>query len=70
MFIQTLSNPAKATGSNLAGITYVVSRMGWYCSPTKRLLNKDSIVVGSESFETILQQLEKTVVLLYKALLY
>jgi hypothetical protein len=42
--------------------------MGWYCALTE-LLNKDRIVVGSESFETIRQQLEKTIVTLYKALL-
>ena len=41
--------------------------MDWYCDLTEHLLNKDNIVVGSESFETILQQLEKRVVVLYKA---
>jgi hypothetical protein len=69
MSIQILLNSAKAIRSNLAGITHVVSRMDWYCSLTEHLLNKDNIVVGSESFETTLQQLEKTVVALYKALL-
>jgi hypothetical protein len=43
--------------------------MDWYCNLTELLLNKDNIVVGNKSFETILQQLEKTVVALYKALL-
>jgi hypothetical protein len=43
--------------------------MDWYCALTEHLLNKDNIVVGSESFEAILQLLEKTVVALYKALL-
>jgi N-terminal domain of NWD NACHT-NTPase len=67
--IQILLNPAKAIRSNLAGITHVVSRMDWYCSLTELLLNKDNIVAGSESLEAVLQQLEKTVVALYKALL-
>lgn len=67
--LQILLNPAKATRSNLTGIAHVVSRMDWYCDLTEHLLNKDNIVVGSESFETILQQLERTVVVLYKALL-
>ena len=43
--------------------------MDWYYGLTKHLLNKDNIVAGSESFETILQQLEKTVATLYNALL-
>jgi hypothetical protein len=62
-------NPAKATKSNLAGITHVVSRMDWYCALTEHLLNKDNIVIGNKSFESILQQLENTIVALYKALL-
>jgi N-terminal domain of NWD NACHT-NTPase len=62
-------NPAKATKSNLAGITHVVSRMDWYCALTEHLLNKDNIMIGNESFESTLQQLENTVVALYKALL-
>jgi hypothetical protein len=66
---QILLNPAKATKSNLAGITHVVSRMDWYCALTEHLLNKDNIVIGNESFESILQQLENAVVALYKALL-
>jgi hypothetical protein len=43
--------------------------MDWYCGLTELLLNKDNIVVGDASFETILQLLEKAVVALYKALL-
>jgi hypothetical protein len=43
--------------------------MEWYCGLTEHLLNEDNIVVGSKSFETILRQLEKAVVALYKALL-
>jgi hypothetical protein len=66
---QILLNPAKATKSNLAGITHVISRMDWYCALTEHLLNKDNIVIGNKSFEPILQQLENAVVALYKALL-
>ena len=62
-------NPAKATKSNLAGITHVVSRMDWYCALTEHLLNKDNIKIGEESFESIQHQLEAIVVTLYKALL-
>jgi hypothetical protein len=43
--------------------------MDWYCGLTEHLLNKDNIVVGNESFEAIQQQLEKTILGLYKALL-
>jgi hypothetical protein len=67
--IQILLNPAKATKSNLAGITHVVSRMDWYCELTEHLLNKDYIVIGNESFETVILQLEQRVIALYKALL-
>lgn len=43
--------------------------MDWYCDLTEHLLNRDHIVIGNESFELILLQLEKTIVVLYKALL-
>ena len=43
--------------------------MDWYCALAEHLLNKDNIVIGNESFESILQQLENTVVALYEALL-
>jgi hypothetical protein len=43
--------------------------MDWYYDLTEHLLHKDNIIVGNKSFETILQQLEKRVVALYKALL-
>lgn len=66
---QILSNPAGATQSNLEGITHVVSRMEWYCALTEHLLNKKNIVIGDESFEVVLEQLEKAVITLYKALL-
>ena len=51
------------------GITHVVSRMDWYCALTEHLLKENNIVIGNESFQSILQQLEMTVVALYKALL-
>ena len=63
MSCQILSNPAKANQSNLDGITRVVSRMDWYCSLSDHLLK------GDASFDAVLQQLEKKVVDLYKALL-
>ena len=66
---QILSNPAKATKSNLAGITHVVTRMYWYCALTGHLLDKDNIVTADESLKSILQQLEQRVVALYKAIL-
>lgn len=64
--IQILLNPAKATKSNLAGITHVASRMDWYCAVTEHLLKKDHI---DESFESILPQVEAKILALYKALL-
>ncbi|KAI9640306.1 hypothetical protein NHQ30_011356 [Ciborinia camelliae] len=66
--LQILLNPAKASKSNLAGITHVVSRMDWYCALTEHL-DKCNIKVGDESFESILQMLEEEVIILYKALL-
>ena len=62
-------NPAKATKSNLAGITHVVSRMDWYCALTEHLLDKSNSEIGDESFESILRQLEEEVITLYKTLL-
>ena len=41
-----LANPARLMASNLEGITYVVSRMDWYCVLTDKLLkivNEDKI---------------------------
>ncbi|RMZ92160.1 hypothetical protein DV736_g633, partial [Chaetothyriales sp. CBS 134916] len=67
--LQILSNPAKITKSNLAGITHVVSRMGWYCALTEYLLDKDTIETGDQSSEVVLQQLEEKVVTLYMVLL-
>ncbi|CAK7214687.1 hypothetical protein SEUCBS140593_002265 [Sporothrix eucalyptigena] len=67
--LQILMNPGNATKSNLAGIAHVVSRMDWYCALTEHLLDRDKIKIGDESFESVLQQLEGTVLTLYKALL-
>ncbi|KAB5528994.1 hypothetical protein GE09DRAFT_405345 [Coniochaeta sp. 2T2.1] len=67
--LQILSNPAKATKANLAGITHVISRMDWYCALTEHLLNEDSIEMGHKSHKLVLQQLEEKVVTLYEALL-
>ncbi|RYP44524.1 hypothetical protein DL768_009019 [Monosporascus sp. mg162] len=66
--LQMLRNPAQATKSNLAGIAHVISRMDWYCALTEHLLNKNNIAAGNE-FQAVLDQLEETVVELYKALL-
>ncbi|KXX78699.1 Vegetative incompatibility protein HET-E-1, partial [Madurella mycetomatis] len=66
--LQILRNPSQATKSNLAGITYVISRMDWYCTLTEHLLNKNNITAGNE-FRVVLHRLEETIVKLYKALL-
>ncbi|RHZ69153.1 hypothetical protein CDV55_102618 [Aspergillus turcosus] len=67
--LQILLNPAQATKSNLAGIAHVTARMDWYCALTEHLLNKNNIMTGTESFQEVMEQLEKAVVLLYKELL-
>ncbi|KAF5136431.1 Vegetative incompatibility protein HET-E-1 [Metarhizium anisopliae] len=64
--LQILLNPAKATKSNLTGITHVVSGMDWYSALTEHLLNKDYV---DESFESILPRLKVKTLALYKALL-
>jgi hypothetical protein len=43
--------------------------MDWYCAMTEHLLNKENIKIRNESFESVIQRLEKAVVTLYKALL-
>ncbi|KIW16736.1 hypothetical protein PV08_03925 [Exophiala spinifera] len=67
--LQILSNPPMATKSQLIGIAHVVSRMNWYCALSEDLLDKDHIVTRNRSLEAVLEQLEKTVLELYKALL-
>lgn len=69
---QILSNPAGVAQSNLEGITYVVSKMEWYCALIEHLLNPKNIINGNESyesFEAVLEQLKKAVITLYEALL-
>ncbi len=63
-----LSNPAKATRSNLDGITYVASRMNWYSALIEHLLGTDNTIMDG-SFESVLQRLEGKVIELYKAIL-
>lgn len=63
-----LSNPAKATRYNLAGIADVSNRMSWYCNLTTHLLGLRNIE-NYATYETILHQLEQGVVELYKAIL-
>ncbi|KAK3942456.1 hypothetical protein QBC46DRAFT_426235 [Diplogelasinospora grovesii] len=67
--LQILLNPAKATKSNLEGITHVVQRMDWYCALTDHVLNEENINISGESFKPVLQQLEERIISLYKALL-
>jgi hypothetical protein len=75
---QILSNPAKARKTNLEGITYVISRMDWYCVLTDHLLNianEDNVANGKNitngggSPKSVQEQLEERVVELYKAIL-
>ncbi|KAL5352139.1 hypothetical protein ACLOAV_002084 [Pseudogymnoascus australis] len=66
--LQMLSNPAKATRSNLDGITYVVSRMNWYSALIEHLLGTENTIMDG-SFESVLQRLEGKVIELYKAIL-
>ncbi|KAI1758442.1 WD40-repeat-containing domain protein [Xylaria castorea] len=64
--LQILSNPGRATKSNLQGIVYVTSRMDWYCALSECLLDEDELV---NSFESVLKQLNEAITILYKALL-
>ncbi|KAG8416814.1 hypothetical protein J3459_013602 [Metarhizium acridum] len=67
--LQILTNPAKVSRENLAGITHVVSRMDWYCSLVDHLLDERSIVEGKEPASVVTQRLETLVLDLYKSLL-
>ncbi|KAG5929716.1 hypothetical protein E4U42_004875 [Claviceps africana] len=67
--LQILTNPAKMSRANLAGITHVVSRMDWYCSLVDHLLDERSIVEGQEPAIVVTQRLETLVLDLYKSLL-
>jgi hypothetical protein len=64
-----LSNPGKATKSNLAGIAYVLSRMEWYNAASEFLLIDDGLEAGDKSFEAVLKTLKADIVGLYKSLL-
>jgi hypothetical protein len=63
---QILSNPAKATRANIAGIAHIMSRMDWYCALTGHLLDNEN---AGESLNLVLQQLEQKVFTLHKAIL-
>ncbi|KAG6010646.1 hypothetical protein E4U21_005144 [Claviceps maximensis] len=67
--LQILTNPAKVSRSNLAGITHVVSRMDWYCSLVDHLLDERSIIEGQEPAMMVAERLETLVLDLYKSLL-
>ncbi|KHN94141.1 wd-repeat protein [Metarhizium album ARSEF 1941] len=67
--LQILTNPARVSRENLAGITHVVSRMDWYCSLVDHLLDERSIVQGKEPANVVTQRLETLVLDLYKSLL-
>ncbi|KAG5944181.1 hypothetical protein E4U53_006921 [Claviceps sorghi] len=67
--LQILTNPAKVSRANLAGITHVVSRMDWYCSLVDHLLDERSIVEGQEPVIVVTKRLETLVLDLYKSLL-
>ncbi|TWU78366.1 hypothetical protein ED733_008669 [Metarhizium rileyi] len=67
--LQILTNPAKVSRENLAGITHVVSRMDWYCSLVDHLLDERSIVQGKEPANVVTLRLEALVLDLYKSLL-
>ncbi|KAI0435821.1 hypothetical protein F4803DRAFT_573640 [Xylaria telfairii] len=64
--LQILSNPGRATKSNLKGIIHVISRMDWYCALSERLLDESELV---QSFKPVLKELEKAIITLYKALI-
>ena len=63
---QILSNPAKATKSNLAGIVYVTTRMDWYCALIGYLLDRSTVDKLRESGMDLIKQ---RVLELYKAIL-
>src|SRR5438105_12632124 len=63
---QILSNPAKVSSANRAGINHVVQRMDWYCVLTGHLLNREN---ANEYLKPVLQKLERKVVALYEAIL-
>ncbi|PIG83846.1 hypothetical protein AARAC_001872 [Aspergillus arachidicola] len=64
--LQILSNPAKATKSNLAGIANVSQKMKWYCALAGHLLDG---TYADISLNSALQELRQMVVALYRAIL-
>lgn len=50
-------------------MAHVTTRMNWYCSLVKHVLNRDNINIGTESYKDVFNELEGRVVALYKALL-
>ncbi|KAJ3579376.1 hypothetical protein NPX13_g1192 [Xylaria arbuscula] len=66
--LQILQNPGQVTKSNIEGMTYVISRMDWYCALTTLLLDKRDIAGDSNSQPTLFQ-LKRNIVNLYQALL-
>ncbi|KAJ5710720.1 hypothetical protein N7488_004876 [Penicillium malachiteum] len=63
-----VSTSSQVSKDQLDSITYVTTRMEWYCSLTEHLLSEDNIV-RTPSYRTVLDMLEERVVSLYKKLL-
>lgn len=53
----------------MSGLSYVITRMNWYCQLTNYLLDEDKIDPRGRSHRDLLQELEGRIVTLYKALL-
>ncbi|KAI0444617.1 WD40-repeat-containing domain protein [Xylaria telfairii] len=66
--LDILRNPSQEMNSNLEGITYVISRMDWYCTLTELLPNESNFANGN-AFQEVLSQLKEMIVELYEALL-
>ncbi|KAJ8129608.1 hypothetical protein O1611_g4022 [Lasiodiplodia mahajangana] len=66
--LEILRNPAQEMNSNLEGITYVISRMDWYCALTELLLDKSNFANGND-FQVVLRRLKERIVELYQDLL-
>src|ERR1700761_271302 len=64
-----LLNPIKNIQSNRGGISYVISKMDWYCSLSDEILKENNIRSTSESLDTTRLKLRGGIVSLYKALL-
>ncbi|GAP84539.1 putative NACHT and WD40 domain protein [Rosellinia necatrix] len=66
--LDILRNPSQEMNSNLEGITYVISRMDWYCALTE-LLPNESTFAHDNAFQEVLSQLKEMIIELYEALL-